>query len=267
VDYDHLNAMKYELVQGRFFSRDFKSDSAAVVINEAAFLQMGLTTIENQDLLNYNGEKPRPMKIIGVIKDFNFESLRNSVKPMAIQLGGEPNGQMAIRLSAGNKQEQIQLLESIWKKYSSDAFEYSFLDEEFDNLFRAEQRISHIILIFTLLTISIACLGLFGLATYVGEQRAKEISIRKVMGASITQVMGLLFKDFTLLVVVAFFIAAPLGWYLMNNWLQGFAYHTHVDGWIILLSGLASLLISTFTISFQSIKAARENPVKALKNE
>jgi putative ABC transport system permease protein len=267
VDYDHLNAMKYELVQGRFFSRDFKSDTAAVIINEAAYRQMGLTSIENQELLNYSGDKPRPMKIIGVIKDFNFESLRNSVKPIAIQLGGEPNREMAVRLSAGNTREQIQLLESIWKKYSSDAFEYSFVDQDFDGLFRAEQRISHIILIFTVLTISIACLGLFGLATYVGEQRAKEISIRKVMGASIAQVMGLLFKDFTLLIVIAFFIAAPLGWYLMSNWLQGFAYRTSVDGWIISLSGLASLLIATFTISFQSIKAARENPVKALKNE
>lgn len=267
VDYDHLDAMKYDLLQGRFFSRDFKSDTAAVIINEAAYKQMGLTSIDNQDLLNYNGEKPRPMKIIGVIKDFNFETLRNSVKPIAIQLGGEPNGEMAVRLSAGNTQEQIKLLESIWKKYSSDAFEYSFLDEDFDGLFRAEQRISHIILIFTVLTISIACLGLFGLATFVGEQRAKEISIRKVMGASIGQVMVLLFKDFTILIVVAFFIAAPLGWYLMNNWLDGFAYRVNIDAWIIILSGLASILIATFTISFQSIKAARENPVKALKNE
>ena len=184
-----------------------------------------------------------------------------------MQLGGEPNGEMAIRLSAGNTTEQIELLETIWKKYSSDAFEYTFLDQDFDSLFRAEQRISHIILIFTILTIGIACLGLFGLATFVGEQRAKEISIRKVMGASIGQVMGLLFKDFTILIIIAFFIAAPLGWYLMNNWLAGFAYRVDVDAWIIILSGLASLMIATFTISFQSIKAARENPVKALKNE
>jgi putative ABC transport system permease protein len=267
VDHDHLDAMKYTMAQGRFFSRDFPTDTAAVIINEAAFLQMGFTTFENQIIYNYNSGTPQPMHVIGVLKDFNFETLRNSVKPMAILLGGEPNGQMAIRLSAGNTPEQIQLLESIWKKYSSDAFEYTFVDQDFDSLFRAEQRISHIILIFTVLTISIACLGLFGLATFVGEQRAKEISIRKVMGASMVQVMGLLFKDFTVLIIIAFFIAAPLGWYLMTNWLDGFAYRVSVDAGIIILSGLASLLIATFTISFQSIKAARENPVKALKNE
>lgn len=267
VDHDHLDAMKYTMAQGRFFSRDFPTDSAAVIINEAAYHQMGLTSFENQIIYNYSGEKPTPMHVIGVLKDFNFESLHNAVKPMAVLLGGEPQGVMAIRLSAGNTPEQIQLLESIWKKYSSDAFEYTFLDQDFDSLFRAEQRISHIILIFTILTISIACLGLFGLATFVGEQRAKEISIRKVMGASMMQVMGLLFKDFTLLIIIAFFIAAPLGWYLMTNWLDGFAYRVNVDAWIIILSGLASLLIATFTISFQSIKAARENPVKALKNE
>jgi len=267
VDHEHLDAMKYTMTQGRFFSRDFPTDTAAVIINEAAFLQMGLTTFENQIIYNYNSGTPKPMHVIGVMKDFNFETLRNSVKPMAILLGGEPQDVMAIRLSAGNTPEQIQLLESIWKKYSSDAFKYTFVDQDFDSLFRAEQGISHIILIFTILTISIACLGLFGLATYVGEQRAKEISIRKVMGASITQVMGLLFKDFTLLIIIAFFIAAPLGWYLMTNWLDGFAYRIKVDAWIIILSGLASLLIATFTISFQSIKAARENPVNALKSE
>ena len=186
---------------------------------------------------------------------------------MSIKLGGEQNYEVGIRLNPGNAQDQIKILESIWKKYADDALEYSFLDQDFDQLFRAEQRVSRILLIFTVLTISIACLGLFGLATYMGEQRAKEISIRKVMGASITQVVGLLFKDFGLLIVIAFFIAAPLGWYLMSNWLSGFAFHVSVDAWVIIGSGLAALLIAAFTISFQSIKAATENPVKALKNE
>ena len=186
---------------------------------------------------------------------------------MVILLGSEPNGEMAIRLSAGNTQAQVQLLESIWKKYSNSAFEYSFLDQNFDALFRSEQRMSSIILIFTGLTNFIACLGLFGLATYVGEQRAKEISIRKVMGATMAQVSVLLFKDFTLLIAIAFCIAAPAGIYFMNNWLEGFAFHVGIDPWIVLISGLASLFIAMFTISFQSIKAARENPVKALKNE
>jgi putative ABC transport system permease protein len=267
VDYDHLTAMGYTLKEGRFFSRDFPADSMSVIINETALKLLGFDTYENQTLLSYNSDKPTPMNVIGVLKDFNFESLRSTVKPLVMVLGGEPNSEMAIRLSPGKTQEQLQLLESIWKKYSTNAFQYSFLDQNFDALFRAEQRMSRIILIFTILTISIACLGLFGLATYVGEQRAKEISIRKVMGASVPQVMGLLFKDFTILIVVAFCIAAPLGWYLMHEWLQGFAFHVGIEPWIIALAGLASLLIATLTISFQSITAARENPVKALKSE
>lgn len=267
VDEDHLETMKYTMLQGRFFSREFPSDSNAVIINESAYKYMGFQTIENQTILNYNGEKPWPMNIIGVIKDFNFETLRNTVKPMAIIRGGEPNNEMAIRLSSGNTEKQIELLESIWKKHSSSIFEYSFLDENIDALFRSEQRMSRIILIFTVLTILIACLGLFGLATYVGEQRAKEISIRKVMGATMTQVSILLFKDFTILVVIAFCIAAPAGIYLMNSWLNEFAFHVGIDAWIVILSGLASLFIALSTISFQSFKAARENPVKALKNE
>ncbi len=267
VDQDHLATMKYTMAEGRFFSREFPTDSDAVVLNEAAYKLMGYDQMENQSVLNFNNDKPEPLKIIGVMKDFNFETLRNNVKPMAILLGGEPNGEMAIRLSPGNTQAQIQLLETIWKKHTSSVFEYTFLDQNFDALFRSEQRMSSIILIFTGLTIFIACLGLFGLATYVGEQRAKEISIRKVMGATMTQVSILLFKDFTLLIVIAFCIAAPLGIYLMNNWLEGFAFHIGIDAWIVIISGLASLLIAMFTISFQSIKAARENPVKALKNE
>ena len=267
ADHDNLEVMKFVMAKGRYFSRDFPSDSSAVIINETAYKAMGFDTFENQTLLNYNGEKPSVVNIIGVVRDFNFETLRNDVKPVAMLLGPEPNGEMAIRLSEGNRQDQIKLLESIWKKYSTSAFEYSFLDQNIDALFRAEQRMSRIILIFTCLTIFIACLGLFGLATYVGEQRAKEISIRKVMGASMVQVSMLLFKDFTLLIIVAFCIAAPLGIYLMNRWLAGFAFHAGIDAWIIVVSGLLSLCIALFTISFQSIKAARENPVKALKSE
>lgn len=267
VDYDHFITMGYTLVDGRFFSRDFLSDSSAVILNETAMKLMNIEDFEHQTMLSYNYETPRPMNIIGVVKDFNFETLRNDVKPLVFTLGGEPNGEMAIRLAPGNKTEQLELLQTIWKKYSGNAFQYSFLDQDFDSLFKGEQRMSQIILVFTVLTILIACLGLFGLATYVGEQRAKEISIRKVMGASIPQVMGLLFKDFTLLVLIAFVIASPLGWYLMNEWLRGFAFHIGVDAGAVFFAGFAALLIAVLTISFQSVRAARENPVKALKNE
>lgn len=267
ADHDQMDVMGFEMVQGRFFSRDFKSDTAAIILNETAYKLMAYKQMEGSTVINYSGEQPRPMNIIGVVKDFNFETLRNDVKPMAFILSGEPNGSIAIRLAKGNTVEQLKLLESIWKKYSSDPFEYSFLDENFDALFRGEQRMSRIILIFTILTIIIACLGLFGLATYVAEQRAKEISIRKVMGASVVQMLILLSKDFAVLISVAFIIAAPVGWYFMNSWLEGFAYHVGIGAGVIIIAGVAAMSIALITISFQSIKAARENPVKALKME
>lgn len=255
------------MARGRFFSRDFRSDTAAVVINEAAFKYLGLTTIENQTIFKYGDAPQRQLKIIGVIKDFNYESLHNSIKPLVFMPGAEGNGVLAIRMSSGGVQDKVKLLERTWKKYSTAPLEFTFLDQDFDKLFRSEQRLGKIILLFTGLTIFIACLGLFGLATYIGEQRAKEISIRKVLGASIPQVIQLLLKDLTILVIIAFFIAAPVGIYVMHQWLQGFAYRVAIDGWAILFAGLVSVFIALLSIGFQSMRAARENPVKALKSE
>jgi putative ABC transport system permease protein len=268
MDHDHLATMGYEMVEGRFFSREFKSDSAAVILNETAYKQMGFKNLDEAEILSYNTDKPTPLKVIGVMKDFNFRGLRDNVAPMGMFLGAEPNYEMAVRLAPGNTQEQIATLESIYKKYAPGApFEYSFLDQNFELQFRAEQRMSTIILIFTILAIGISCLGLFGLAAYVAEQRAKEMSIRKVMGASVSQVLLLLSKDFMILVVGAFILATPLGLYLINMWLENFPYRISVDVSAILVSGFAAVLVAMFTISFQSIKAARENPVRAMRNE
>jgi putative ABC transport system permease protein len=206
--------------------------------------------------------------VIGVIKDFNYRSLKDNVQPMAMLLGRSPNFEMAIRLNAGNTQEQIAELEKIWKKHTSGApFEYSFLDQNFDALFRSEQRMGQVILVFTTLAIGIACLGLFGLAAYTAEQRAKEISIRKVMGASASQMVVLMSRDFTLLILVAFFIATPLAWYLLNSWLEGFANRIVIDASFVIISGAIAFVIAFITISFQSIRAATENPVKAMRSE
>ena len=268
VDHDHLKTMGYEMEEGRFFSREFKSDTAAIILNEKAYRQMAFKNLEDAVVLTYQTDPPTPLKVIGVMKDFNYESLRDNVRPMAVLLGSEPNLEMAIRLSKGNTQEQIELLESIWKKYAPDApFEYSFVDENFDALFRAEQRMSQIILVFTVLAISIACLGLFGLAAYTAEQRAKEISIRKVMGASLAQLMVLMTKDFIRLVMVAFVLATPLAWYLAENWLSGFANRIEVNYTFVIFSGIIAMLIALITVSYQSIKAAKENPVKAMRLE
>jgi putative ABC transport system permease protein len=229
---------------------------------------MTFKNLDEAEVLSYQFDTPTPYKVIGIVKDFNFMSLKENVRPMAIMLGREPNFEMAVRLSPGNTQEQIALLESIFKKYSPGSpFEYTFIDQNFDALFRAEQRMSQIILIFTILAIGIACLGLYGLAAYTAEQRAKEISIRKVMGATVSQVMVLMSRDFTILVVIAFLIATPLAWYGADSWLQGFANRIDVEISVVIISGLISTAIALFTISFQSVRAARENPVKAMRSE
>ncbi len=268
VDPEHLQTMGYQMAEGRFFSKDFKSDTAAIILNESAYKAMGFDNLDEAEVLTYQHETPRPLKVIGVLKDFNYQTLKDNIRPMAILLGPEPNYEMAVLLAPGNTQEQIQLLESIYKKYAAGSpFEYSFVDQNFDALFRAEQRMSQIILIFTVLTIGIACLGLFGLAAYTAEQRSKELSIRKVMGASVSQLTVLMSKDFTILVFIAFVVSTPLAWYFAERWLQGFANRINIDVSIVIISGVTSLLIALLTISYQSIRAAKENPVTAMRSE
>lgn len=267
MDLDHLATMGYTMAKGRFFSREFPADSGTVILNEAAATQMGIKDFSGQRIVA-PGFDGRDREVIGIMKNFNFESLHSAIKPMAILLGREPNWEMAIRLTPGNLPEKIKKIEIAWKKVAPQApFEYSFLDQNFDALFRAEQRLGRVILIFTCLAIVIACLGLFGLATFTAEQRAKEISIRKVMGATVAQVVFLLSKDFSRLVITAFAISIPLSIYLMNQWLEGFAYRVNIGVAVVLIAGTMALLVAVFTISFQAFKAALDNPVKALKNE
>ncbi len=275
MDYDHLSTMGYSLIKGRSFSRDLASDSSAVILNETAFRKLGFTGLEESTVINFNARTPVAFNLIGVVKDFNFENLRSSVGPMALILGTGKNNEMvkqanndiAIRISSGNVSEKVEQLQKIWKKYSSSPFEFTFLDENIDATFRSEQRMGQIIFMFAALTIVIACLGLFGLAAYLSEQRGKEISVRKVLGASISQIIILLLRDFSILIAIAFVIAAPVGWYGMTRWLEGFAYRTNIGVSMILLAGFISFLIAFMTIAYQSIKAARENPVKNLKSE
>jgi len=268
VDHDHLATMGFQMAEGRFFSKEYKTDTAAIVLNETAFRQMGFKNLEEAEVLSYQGEKPTPLKVIGVIKDFNFENIKDAVKPMCMLLSNEPNYEMAIRLNKGNVQEQLSALEKIWKKYAAGSpFEYSFIDQNFDLKFRAEKRIGSVILIFTILSIAIACLGLFGLAAFTAEQKAKEISIRKVMGANVSQLMVLMSRDFTILVMIAFVIASPVAWYFAEQWLGGFANRIDINFGYVVAAGVASFVIAILTISMQSLKAATENPIKAMRSE
>ncbi|MBX2955101.1 MAG: ABC transporter permease [Cyclobacteriaceae bacterium] len=270
IDYDGLETMGYQLAEGRFFSRDFKTDTAACLINEAAFRQLGWDTYEGKKILSrFNTMEGNELEVIGVIKNFNYESLKSNIRPMIIMLGPEPNFEAGIRFASDDIQRNIKLVEEVWKKYAPQApLEYSFLDSNFAAKYKAEERMGQVFIIFTGLAIIIACLGLLGLATYSAEQRAKEISIRKVMGATVSQVVFLLSKDFARLIIVAFVLAIPLTWYLLERyWLEGFAYRIHFNPWIIATAGLVALVVALFTISIQAFRAAMGNPVDSLRGE
>ncbi|TDQ18493.1 putative ABC transport system permease protein [Algoriphagus boseongensis] len=273
VDEDHLKTLGFKLASGRFFSKEITADTGSILINKAALAQMGWTELDgSQEIGGFWSEDGSVTyrKVIGVLEDFNYETLRQNVRPLVMMLGTRNDfNEMAIRLSPGNYAEQIEVLEQIWKKHSGGApFEYSFLDADFNLLFQKEQKMGNIILIFTVLAIGIACLGLFGLAAYTTEQRSKEISIRKALGASMLNLVTILSKDFTLLVLIAFVLGGPLSYYLLEKyWLQNFAYRTEIGLGMILIAGLISIFIAWLTVSYQSFKTAASNPVDYLKNE
>ena len=267
VDHDYIPTLGMELAEGRNFSREFSTDTAAVILNEAAVREFGFDEPLHQKLWTFIDNPPRTYEVVGVVKNFNFETLRNEIRPMAILLSDNPRF-VSVRISPGNMQETLGLLESQWKAYApNEPFEYTFMDEDFDALFRSEQRLGKVFTIFTGLAIFIACLGLLGLAAFTAEQRTKEIGVRKVMGASVFSVVVLLSKDFTKLVIIAFVIAIPVSYFVMENWLEEFAYRISIGVGTFLLAGVLSIVIAWFTVSWQSVRAARVNPVKSLRSE
>lgn len=265
VDYDYLPTMQIELLEGRNFSRSFSTDTAAILLNEAAAKAFGSENLLNEEVVHTGSG--RVYRVVGIFKDFNFESLRNEIEPLALTLSTQ-GAYLAARIKSENVSVTVAQIENLWEQYAPDQpFQYAFLDENYDALFRAEQRLGKVFSIFTGLAIAVACLGLLGLATFMAEQRTKEIGIRKVMGASATNITFLLSKDFTKLVIIAFGIAIPIAYFIMKRWLEGFAYRTDISPWVFLLAGIGSLLIAWLTVSWQSIKAALANPVKSLRNE
>ena len=265
-DYDHLDVLKIELLAGRFFSKDFPSDSSACVLNEAAVRELGWVDPFKEKLTSFNSEVPLDMTVIGVVKDFNFESFKENVRPLVIRLSRRSNNLM-IRYQ-GNAQDVVATVEKAWKKNaSSEPFEYVFLDENFDRLFREEQRLGQVFSVMTGIAIFVACLGLMGLASFTAEQRTKEIGIRKVMGASVSSVSMLLSKEFMVLVGIAFLVASALAWYAMDSWLNTFAYRINLGPAVFILSGLIAAVIAWLTVSFHFIKAARSNPSDSLRYE
>jgi putative ABC transport system permease protein len=270
VDEDYIPTLGIKMKAGRNFSADMKTDSSAIIINEAAAQLLGFTSPSNQLLylpMDNKAKVMKPFHIIGIIKDFNFKSLRENVTPLVL-FDSEDTGALSIRINSTDIPGLLEQVKAKWKAVSPNLqISYSFMDEDFDNNYRTEQRIGQIAISFTSLAIIIACLGLFGLAAYAAEQRTKEIGIRKVLGASITGIVRMLSKDFILLVLIAILIAAPLAWWAMRSWLQSFAYHQPFQWWVVILAGISAVLIAFITISFQSIKAALANPVKSLRSE
>lgn len=267
ADYEHQGVLRFELNDGRYFSKEFPSDSSAIVLNEAAAKEFGFENPVGEELLyNDGGSTFKKYKVIGVIKNFNFESYKAQVRPLSILLTQNANN-LLVRYE-GDPAALIQNVEKLWKQYSTnEPFEYSFLDESFDRLFRAEQRMGKLFSIFSGLAIFIACLGLFALAAFTAEQRTKEIGIRKSMGASVFSLSILLSKEFTKLVVIAFIPAAVLAWYISDTWLNGFAYRVEINPFVFVLSGIVAIVIAWLTVSYQSIKAATANPVESLRYE
>ena len=275
VDHDYLKTVGMNMVEGRYFDESFPTDSQAVILNESAIAILGYERPIGMKLYGISGNldgAPSPddfieYHIIGVVEDFHFESLRETIGPLGMFLGAS-SGRLAIRYQAEESKNLIQYIENTWKSMAPDQpFSYQFMDESFGQMYEAEQRIGSIALIFSILAIFVSCLGLFGLASFVTEQRTKEIGIRKVLGATIPGIITLLSKDFLKLVIIALLIAVPFSWWAMNNWLQDFAYRTDFRWTIFAVAGLMAVVIAFLTISFQSLKAALANPVNSIKNE
>jgi len=205
--------------------------------------------------------------IIGVIKDFHFKSLQYAMEPLILRLN-KWGGVVMIRTAAGSNEQTIKALERVNQQLNpAFPFRFGFLDKDLDNLYQSEQQMGNIFNLFAGLAIFISCLGLYGLSAFMAEQRTKEIGVRKVLGATVAGVVGLLSQDFLKLILIAIIIASPIAWYAMNKWLGGFAYQTTLEWWVIALAAILATAIALFTISFQSIKAALMNPVKSLRSE
>ena len=270
VDEDYLPTLGIKLKSGRNFSAEMKTDSDAIIINEAAEHLLGFQNPIDNSLYLPMDSKAKVMKrfhIIGVIRDFNFKSLKESVSPLVL-FNSEDRGCLSIRMNSADIPSLLAQVKQKWTALSPNLqFNYSFMNEDYEGLYKTEQRTGKIAVAFTSLAVIIACLGLFGLAAYAAEQRTKEIGIRKVLGASIATIVQMLSGDFIKLVLLSILIASPLAWWAMHKWLEDYAYHQDFQWWIVFAAGLGAVLIAFATISFQSIKAALMNPVKSLRSE
>jgi putative ABC transport system permease protein len=267
VDWDYLGTLDIALAAGRGFSRKTAStDSMAVVLNEAAAREFGWTPREalGKNITMWSAFE---YTVIGVMKDFHYESLHREIRPLVFFSPLRQQKHVAVRVEPGNVASVLAGVRSTWEQFSDLTFSYSFLADDLNAQYRSEERLAGVFGNFAILAVIIACLGLFGLAAYASQRRTKEIGIRKVLGATIFNIVRLLSKDFLKLVLLGFLIAVPISWYVMNQWLQDFAYKIDIGLGVFLSAGIAAMFIALVTVSWQSIKAALANPVESLKNE
>ena len=272
ADHEFIPAYGIPMAAGRNFSRAYATDTTSFILNAAATRSLELPTPQDAigKSFSYGGVKG---KVIGVMADFHFESMHQQIVPLILVMppasqAGNSFNRISVKISGNNITAALSHLEKTWKKFLPQTpFEYTFLDERFDQLYRSEQRQGTLFTAFACIAIFIACLGLFGLSAFTITQRIKEIGVRKVLGASVGNIVGLLSKDFLKLVAIAAVIAFPVAWYAMHNWLQDFAYRVSIQWWIFLAAGFLASVVALVTISFQAIKAALANPVKSLRSE
>jgi predicted permease len=265
TDADYANTMQLQMKEGRWFEKNNEGDKNNVILNETAINELKIPKPYIGQSFTWKGKQGQ---IIGVVKDFKFKSLHDKTGPLvAFQNAGWFNLFM-IRVAPGNAQQAVTALQKIWTQtLPGSPLEYNFLDDSFNQLYKADRQTSSLILIFAIIAIAISCLGLFGLAAFAAEQRTKEIGIRKVLGATVANITALISKDFVKLVCIAIIIATPLSLIAMNTWLQSFAYRINISWWIFLAAAIIAILIALLTVSFHAIKAAVANPVESLRSE
>jgi len=264
VDHDFLETFGIELVAGRNFSKRFPSDvDHAYILNESAVKEIGWESPVGKEL-----EIMNKGPVIGVVKDFHFRPLHQKIEPAALYIYPKSFQYISVRISPYDVSRSLDFLKAKWQALvPGQTFQYSFLDEDFDNLYKAEMRLGKIFTVVTFLAIFIACLGLFGLAAFEAVQRTKEIGIRKVLGASVSGIVLLLSKEFTKWVLLANIIAWPVAYYAMNRWLQNFAYRINIGPWMLILSAAVAFIVALLTVSYQAVKVSLANPVDTLRYE
>lgn len=277
VDYDYIETLGLELVAGRAFSEEMRTDiDKAYIINETAVKNLGFETPEKaigKQLTwnvwnNVNPDSVKVGQVIGVVKDFNYKSLYEKVETTVLQIFPSAAWKVAVKIETANVENSLAQVENVWNTFSPEyPLEYKFLDENFETMYQSEDKLKTLLGVFTGLAIFVGCLGLFGLAAFSAEKRKREIGIRKVLGASVENIVMLLSKDFVKLVLIALLIASPIAWYFMNDWLQDFAYRINIGWTVFALAGMSAIAIALTTVGFHAIKAAMSNPVKNIRTE